>query len=79
MSDDTQWHIAQNGQQEGPMTADDVLGRIRLGKLGRDDHVFGAGMDDWVKAGDHPTFAGAFGASAPPSSGSRLPRRIRAA
>ena len=66
MSDDTRWHIAQNGQQEGPMTADDVLGRIRLGKLGRDDHVFGAGMDDWVKAGDHPTFAGAFGASAPP-------------
>ena len=28
MASDTQWYVAVNGQQEGPMSADEVAGRV---------------------------------------------------
>ncbi len=66
MSNETTWHIARNGKQEGPMTADDVRERIRSGKLDRADHVFGKGMEEWESLGGHPEFIEAFGTSTPP-------------
>jgi len=63
------WYTAVGGKQEGPMSAEDVRARIRAGRLGRNDHVFSAGMPGWAVASSHPEFAAAFAgaqATAPP-------------
>ncbi len=66
MTNATQWHIARNGEQEGPMTAADVRGLIQSGKLDRSDHVFSAGMDDWKVVSSQSEFSQAFDSSTPP-------------
>jgi len=58
-------HVAQNGKQDGPMSADEVRERIRSGSLGRGAHVFTTGMDDWAPIASHADFADAFGAAPP--------------
>lgn len=62
---DAQWHVAQDGKQDGPMTADEVRERIRSGSVGRTAHVYSAGMDDWAPIASHAEFADAFGAVPP--------------
>lgn len=68
MANDTQWYVAVSGQQEGPMSAEEVMGRVRSGRLDRNAHVFSAGMKNWTAIGSVPEFASAFGggAAAPP-------------
>jgi uncharacterized protein (TIGR00266 family) len=66
---DKAWHVAVGGQQQGPMSRDEIVAGIRSGRFGRDAHVFTQGMANWVPVTAEPEFAGAFGgtgAAAPP-------------
>ena len=68
MSDIT-WYVAVGGQQQGPMTRQDIIAGLRSGRIGRDAHIFGQGMANWVPVQSDPEFAGAFGGgpgAAPP-------------
>ena len=69
MNDNT-WYIAVGGQQQGPMSREDVIAGIQSGRFGRDAHVFTTGMPNWVPIHSQPDFAAAFGgmgaAAAPP-------------
>jgi uncharacterized protein (TIGR00266 family) len=62
---DAVWWVAVEGEQAGPMTADEVIERIRGGRLGRHAHVYGPGMDAWAPVGSRAEFAAAFGAAGP--------------
>jgi uncharacterized protein (TIGR00266 family) len=62
MSDQV-WYVAVGGQQQGPLSQEEVLAGIRSGRFGRDAHVFGQGMPNWVAITSRPEFAGAFSAA----------------
>lgn len=64
MSDNV-WYVAVGGQQQGPMSREDLLAGIQGGRIGRDAHVFTQGMANWVPISTHPEFSGAFGAAVP--------------
>jgi uncharacterized protein (TIGR00266 family) len=64
-----QWYVAVAGQQQGPMSAADVIARVRAGQLDRSAHVFAQGMANWEPITSRAEFAEAFGgghAVAPP-------------
>jgi uncharacterized protein (TIGR00266 family) len=66
---DKAWYIAVGGQQQGPVSRDEVVAGIRSGRFGRDAHVFSQGMANWVPITSQQEFAEAFGgpaAGAPP-------------
>lgn len=63
---DKAWYVAVGGQQQGPMSRDDVVAGIQGGRIGRDAHVFTQGMANWVPITAEPEFSGAFGAAPPP-------------
>ncbi|MBP7589628.1 MAG: AIM24 family protein, partial [Thermoanaerobaculia bacterium] len=50
------------------MSAEEVAGRVRAGRLDRNAHVFSAAMKNWTAIGSVPEFASAFGGAgaAPP-------------
>jgi len=63
------WHIAENGQTHGPYSKA-ALGRMASdGKLTRDTHVWTAGQDGWLKAGDVQELAQLFTILPPPPPG----------
>ncbi|MDD9724936.1 SPFH domain-containing protein [Roseovarius sp. SK2] len=63
------WHIAENGQTHGPYSKA-ALGRMASdGKLTRDSHVWTAGQDGWLKAGDVQELAQLFTILPPPPPG----------
>jgi membrane protease subunit (stomatin/prohibitin family) len=59
------WHVAINGQQQGPFTAQQVAEGIAKGQIARDTLVWASGMGDWTPAAQVPQLAGSF--SAPPA------------
>ena len=63
---DKAWYVAVGGQQQGPMSRDEVVAGIRGGRFGRDAYVFSQGMGNWVPIATEPEFSGAFGAAPPP-------------
>jgi membrane protease subunit (stomatin/prohibitin family) len=63
------WHIAENGQTHGPYSKA-ALGRMASdGKLTRDTHVWTAGQDGWLEAGDVQELAQLFTILPPPPPG----------
>ena len=66
-----QWYVAIDGRQEGPWTAEEVVRRIREGRIPRSAHVFAQGMSGWQPVTSRGEFAAAFGSAAvpPPPSG----------
>ena len=64
----SEWYVSVQGQQEGPMSQQDVLEKIRAGKVDGSAYVFRQGMDNWLPIATQAEFASAFpGASkAPP-------------
>ena len=66
---DRSWYVAVGGQQQGPMSRDEVVAGIRSGRIGRDAHVFTQGMSNWVPIGTEPELAGAFATAPPPPPG----------
>jgi len=63
---DKAWYVAVGGQQQGPMSRDEVVAGIRNGRFGRDAHVFAQGMSNWLPIAAEAELAGAFGAAPPP-------------
>ena len=63
-----QWYVAVSGQQQGPMSAADVVARVRAGQLDRSAHVFTQGMANWEPIASRAEFAEAFSGptAAPP-------------
>ena len=59
------WHVAVNGQQQGPFTAQQLAEGIAKGQIAHDTLVWSPGMGDWAAAGQVPQLAGSF--IAPPA------------
>ncbi len=60
------WHLAVNGETRGPFSKA-ALGRMATsGELTRDTHVWTAGQDGWLKAGDLQELAQLFTVLPPP-------------
>ncbi|MCC7292843.1 MAG: SPFH domain-containing protein [Phycisphaerales bacterium] len=57
------WHIAINGQTQGPFTEAQLSAGIASGKIARDAYVWTAGMTDWLPAAQVPKLS----RQAPPS------------
>jgi hypothetical protein len=64
------WHVAMNGQSQGPYGAEQVASGIAAGQITPATLVWTAGMANWAAAGQVPQLAGAFG---PPARGSSAP------
>jgi uncharacterized protein (TIGR00266 family) len=60
MSDGT-WYVAVGGQQQGPLSREEIVAGIRSGRFGRDAYAYGPGMANWVPIQSDPGFAAAFG------------------
>ena len=71
----TQWYVAVGGQQQGPMSTEDVIARVRAGQLDRSAHVFTQGMAGWEPLASRPELAAAFaaGPAGVPSAGQSMP------
>ncbi len=54
------WYYAQNNAPVGPITFDDLVGRIRTGSVTPDTLVFTTGMSQWQSARDTPQLATLF-------------------
>jgi uncharacterized protein (TIGR00266 family) len=70
----TDWYVAVSGEQQGPMSAEDVRAKLASGELGSAAHVFAQGMSEWQPIGENEVFADAVPAGTPrppvPSGGS---------
>ncbi|MBL8810039.1 MAG: SPFH domain-containing protein [Planctomycetaceae bacterium] len=60
------WHVAVNGQSQGPYAIEQVASAIAAGQVTKSTLVWTAGMANWVAAGTVPQLAGSFGPPAPP-------------
>lgn len=60
------WHVAVNGQQQGPFSPDQLAGGISAGQVTPTTLVWTAGMAAWTPAGQVPQLAGRFAAVPPP-------------
>jgi len=54
------WHVAINGQQQGPFTPQQIADAIAKGNVSRDTLVWSTGMGDWTPAGQVPQLAASF-------------------
>ncbi len=61
-----QWYVAVNGQQEGPLSEEEIVSRLAAGRLDRNAHVYGPGMAAWAPIGSVGRFANVAPAAAPP-------------
>src|SRR3712207_4011324 len=61
---DSVWDVAVQGQQQGPLSQDEVINGIRRGRFGRDAHVFSQGMDNWAPISSRAEFAQALAGAA---------------
>ncbi|MEM1249863.1 MAG: TIGR00266 family protein, partial [Acidobacteriota bacterium] len=68
-----EWYVAVNGEQQGPMTVDEILEKVRAGALDEYAHVFKQGMDNWAPITAQSEFQAAFAAPPPPTGGSPKP------
>jgi membrane protease subunit (stomatin/prohibitin family) len=61
-----QWHLAVNGQTQGPFTPEQITAGIAAGQVRGDTLVWSAGMENWTAANQIPVFAAAFRPVPPP-------------
>jgi membrane protease subunit (stomatin/prohibitin family) len=59
------WHVALNGQQQGPFAPQQLAEGIAKGQITRDTLVWTPGMGEWAPAGQVPQLASAL--NAPPA------------
>jgi len=62
----TSWHIAVNGQSQGPFAHDQLLTAIAAGQISPATLVWTSGMAAWSPASQVPQLATAFGPPLPP-------------
>jgi len=63
---ETQWHLAENGQTQGPFGSAQLRDLMAQGRLTRDSMVWSAGQDGWKKAGEVAALASLFAMMPPP-------------
>jgi len=71
MSDNT-WYLAINGQQQGPMSKEDIVNKLRNGEVNGETLAFVTGMENWTAIKSIPELAGSAPkapTSPPPPSG----------
>lgn len=56
---DQAWYLAINGQQQGPMSKDDILNKLRSGQVNSETLAFVTGMANWTAIRDIPELASA--------------------
>lgn len=61
-----QYHVANNGQQAGPYTMEQLRQMVTTGGLTRETYVWKQGMGAWEMATNVPEVAGLFGCVPPP-------------
>lgn len=62
----TVFHIAVNGQTQGPFSAQQMAGAIAAGRIDASTLVWSPGMASWSSAGQIPQLASYFSATPPP-------------
>jgi len=62
----TAWHVAFNGQSQGPFTSEQLAQGIAQGKVAPNTLVWSAGQSGWSPAGEVPQLAKLFAAAVPP-------------
>ncbi|MFV0446543.1 MAG: SPFH domain-containing protein [Planctomycetaceae bacterium] len=65
----TVWHIAVNGQSQGPLNDAQLLQAIQSGQVDRTTQVWSPALGNWTVAGQVPQLAGYFGPPTPPPAG----------
>ncbi len=60
------WHVALNGQSQGPYDNNAVLSGIQAGQISKETLVWSPAIGNWTPAGQVPAFVNAFGATPPP-------------
>ncbi len=60
------WHIAVDGQSQGPFTVQQIAQSIAAGRISPETNVWSAGMPSWLPAGQVPQLAGWFASHAAP-------------
>ena len=60
------WWFAENGQQVGPVTLEQLSQAVGAGRLAPATLVWSQGMASWQPAQQTPQVAGLFGAAPPP-------------
>jgi uncharacterized protein (TIGR00266 family) len=77
---DQAWFVAVSGQQQGPISAGEVIEGIRGGRFGKDAHVFAQGLDQWIPITSRAEFSAAFSRQAtvvpPPPAGGKTAHEI---
>ena len=63
---ETRYHVALNGQQQGPFGQAELQRMAAAGQLTRDTLVWTAGMASWTKAGEVTGLGAVFGSLPPP-------------
>lgn len=63
---DTAWHVAVNGQSQGPYNTAQLADGARAGQLTSATLVWSPQLGNWMAAGQVPALAGLFGPPAPP-------------
>ena len=61
-----EWHVARNGQTQGPFGLAQLQDMLGQGQFSRDVHVWSPGMDGWKTAGEVPALAQLFARMPPP-------------
>ncbi len=59
------WYLDRDHTQRGPVGEDEFVRLIRQGVITRETMMWTAGMSEWRPAGQVPSVAALFGASAP--------------
>ncbi len=60
------WHVAVNGQTQGPFTVQQIAAGVASGEVKPDTMVWSNGMSGWTAAGQVPQLSGSFSAPPPP-------------
>jgi len=60
------WHVAVNGQTQGPFTPQQLAQGVQGGQIGADTLIWSAGLSGWTPAGQISQLAGLFGSMTPP-------------
>lgn len=67
---ESNWYCTVAGEQQGPISLQQLVSLVRAGRVTATDHVFREGNADWTLAGDAPELVSAFGPTAPTGPGS---------
>jgi hypothetical protein len=60
------WYYVENGERQGPVDVDEIIGLYQSGALQAKDYVWVKGFENWTKIEDVPEIANALAAADPP-------------